>query len=137
MARLVGQAVALRVGPESRVAEHPRGEHRVFKLVAFPDAPGMDSAGPGPEPRPAGHGGDESAESTGKVERLNHAKHGEASGVVLEGGEFIHLKPERHEAGGGEDRPANDRPRQEGAFGVYLDDDGHATQRVRFSHKFQ
>ncbi|QEH32947.1 hypothetical protein OJF2_14370 [Aquisphaera giovannonii] len=31
---------------------------------------------------------------TGRVARLNFAKHGEANGVVLDGGEFVHLKPD-------------------------------------------
>lgn len=31
---------------------------------------------------------------TGKVVRLNYAKHGEANGVVLNTGDFVHTKPE-------------------------------------------
>ena len=30
----------------------------------------------------------------GIVKRINYARHGEANGVVLESGDFIHLKPE-------------------------------------------
>ena len=33
-------------------------------------------------------------EITGIVERLNYVRHGEANGVVLDTGDFIHLKPD-------------------------------------------
>ncbi len=94
VAELIGQDVEMKVGPEPKVAEHPKGEHRVHKLVAFKGGHEKVPAGPVHKPHPPHHGGDESAELTGKVERLNYAKHGEANGVVLDGGEFIHLKPD-------------------------------------------
>ena len=34
----------------------------------------------------------------GKVERVNYARHGEANGIVLDTGDFIHLKPDGFKA---------------------------------------
>ncbi len=91
----VGQAVELTVGPEPAVAKHPRGEHPVHKLVAT-DRPGGPDHGPRPHHDDHDHDHDHGgpAEVRGRVERLNYAKHGEANGVVLEGGVFVHLKPD-------------------------------------------
>ena len=93
----VGRPVKLTVGPEPKVAEHPRGEHPVHKLVAFDGEAGHPHEPPHPPHGhkahpPHGHG--EPVEVSGTVRRLNFAKHGEANGVVLEGGDFLHLKPD-------------------------------------------
>ncbi len=94
--QMVGHAVELRVGPEPKVAEHPKGDHPVHKFLAFQGE--SPSAGaepkPGPERGHEGHGHAEPVEVRGRVERLNYAKHGEANGVVLDTGDFVHLKPD-------------------------------------------
>ena len=98
VAGLVGKDIEVTVGPEPKVAEHPKGGHPVHKLVAFGgenqhgQAAGHKPHPPGHKPHPPGHA--EPAEVSGKVARLNYAKHGEANGVVLDSGDFIHLKPD-------------------------------------------
>jgi hypothetical protein len=99
IAGLVGQEVALKVGPEPKVADHPKGAHPVHKLIAFQGHHAHVAGGePGPKkPKPKddhGHGHGEPAEVRGTVKRLNYAKHGEANGVVLDDGDFLHLKPD-------------------------------------------
>ena len=98
---LVGQDVEVRVGHEPKVDDHPRGDHPVFKLVAFADEDGTaehkTQGHKPPEHKPHGHKPHphpEPAEVTGTVRRLNYAKHGEANGVVLDTGDFVHLKPD-------------------------------------------
>lgn len=93
---LVGQEVALRTGPEPKVEDHPRGDHPVRKFKAFAGDGAEASAGSTagakpPKPRPWAAG---TFEVAGTVARLNYAKHGEANGVVLDSGDFVHLKPE-------------------------------------------
>ena len=61
-------------------AEDARGvpAHRVFRLL---DAPG--------------NGHKETGRTfSGRIERLNYARHGEVNGGILESGDFLHLKPE-------------------------------------------
>jgi hypothetical protein len=87
-ARLVGREVVVEVGPEPAAAKHPAGDHPVHQFVKFRDTPeveglALDSAE-----------GDEVVEVCGTVARLNYAKHGEPNGVVLDTGDFVHLKPE-------------------------------------------
>jgi hypothetical protein len=94
IADMVGRVIGVTVGPEPKVADHPKGEHRVHKLIAFDGEHDQGAAGHVHKPRPLHHGDDKPAELTGKVERLNYAKHGESNGVILDGGEFIHLKPD-------------------------------------------
>jgi len=95
VAGMVGQTVGVTVGPEPKAAEHPKGEHPVHKLIAFQGEQGRAPGGDrGHKPPHAGHGHGEPAEVTGTVKRLNYAKHGEANGVVLDGGDFVHLKPD-------------------------------------------
>lgn len=89
---LLGEEVEVEVGPEPKVAEHPKGGHPVHKLVAFRGEHESGSAGHGEKPHHPGHG--EPAEVSGRVARLNYAKHGEANGVVLESGDLVHLKPD-------------------------------------------
>jgi len=94
---LVGQTVELTVGPEPKAAEHPKGDHPVRKLIAFEGdhARSPDHGRKPPLEKPKHeHGPGESAEVSGTVRRLNFAKHGEANGVVLDGGDFAHLKPD-------------------------------------------
>ena len=102
LAGLIGQPIGLTVGPEPAVAKHGKGEHPVHKFIAFrgEGGPKPGPAGDGPKPpghgpkHDHGHGHGEPAEVKGTVARLNYAKHGEANGVVLDGGEFVHLKPD-------------------------------------------
>ena len=97
--QMVGLAVEMVIGPEPKVADHPKGDHPVHKFVAF--AGESPAAEPDHEPRPK-HGPEhaEPVEVSGKVERLNYAKHGEANGVVLDTGDFVHLKPDGMKAAG-------------------------------------
>ncbi len=91
---LIGQEVELGVGPEPKVAEHPQGDHPVYRLVAFAGEHNLVPTTGHQEHQPpdARHGGP--TEVAGMVQRLNYAKHGEANGVVLDTGDFVHLKPD-------------------------------------------
>lgn len=71
-----GTAVRLVVAPDHRAADHDPGDHPVFEFVADADA--------GPEALPG---------AEGVVVRLNYARHGEPNGVILDTGDFVHLKP--------------------------------------------
>lgn len=83
---LIGHAVA--IGHEARVAavpepespKHGAGEHPVYRLVT------LDPPEESPEDGPAS--------VAGIVARFNYARHGEVNGVVLEDGDFVHLKPD-------------------------------------------
>lgn len=94
--RLVGLSIAVVVGPEPKVADHPKGDHPVHKFIAFQGESAEAKPPHKPEPKRAheGHGHEEPIEVSGTVERLNYAKHGEANGVVLNTGDFVHLKPD-------------------------------------------
>jgi hypothetical protein len=80
----------LHIGQELKLEATPAGPsdkgeaaHPVFKLMSLTAIDGKKtSVAKVP------------AEFKGKVERLNFAKHGEANGVVLDSGDFIHLKPQ-------------------------------------------
>jgi hypothetical protein len=56
----------------------------VFRFEAFADAAGLAMPAAGPD----------RVTIKGVVAALHYARHGEANGVVLEGGEFIHLRPQ-------------------------------------------
>jgi hypothetical protein len=76
----VGQEVCVGVEAEPATHEHPVGEHPVFRAALSREAEG-------PKQGKATH-------LEGIVERINFARHGEANGVVLDSGDFVHLKPE-------------------------------------------
>lgn len=109
-AALVGKSVEATVSPEPKVADHPKGDHPVHKLVSFAGGNGKLEPGHSLKPHEPGHGhppekpkhdeGGEAVEVSGKVARINFAKHGEANGVVLDGGDFLHLKPHGMKAAG-------------------------------------
>ncbi|MBC7481295.1 MAG: hypothetical protein H7337_05170 [Rhizobacter sp.] len=86
LARVTGPARRLRV---LAVADHsPKtadGAHPVYKLESLADAAGQAIEWPEFD----------SADTTikGVVATLHFARHGEPNGVVLETGEFIHLRP--------------------------------------------
>lgn len=77
-----GQAVVL----EGTVAKpSPKGEpdHEVYQLERLVSVDGKPVA-----PQPG------AVQLTGTVVHLNYARHGEANGVVLDSGDFIHTKPD-------------------------------------------
>jgi len=86
LARVTGPARRLRV---LAVADHSQktadGAHPVYKLESLADAAGQAIEWPEFD----------SADTTikGVVAALHFARHGEPNGVVLETGEFIHLRP--------------------------------------------
>ncbi len=80
----VGEPIALRVGREDRSDNDEI--HPVHELIAALDASGKAIN--------VGDATDGRRKVEGVVARLNYAKHGEANGVVLETGEFVHLKPD-------------------------------------------
>ncbi|AWM40265.1 hypothetical protein GobsT_12750 [Gemmata obscuriglobus] len=72
-----GAPLRLIVAPNHRAADHAPGDHPVYEFVADADTP---------EPAAA-------PVAEGVVTRLNYARHGEPNGVVLDTGDFVHLKP--------------------------------------------
>jgi hypothetical protein len=83
----VGQSVEATVEAEPELHKHPDGEHPICRLVALKAAAGRVFA-------LDGHGAEKTVTVEGVVGRLNYARHGEANGVVLESGDFLHLKPD-------------------------------------------
>ena len=55
--------------------------HHVYSLLSLTGPKGLQIGGVSGSP------------VTGKVERINFAKHGEPNGAVLDSGQFVHLKP--------------------------------------------
>ena len=86
MAQKTGSGKRLRLlakadqSPKTSAAAHPVYE---FEALADPAGKALDW--------PAD--GEGSTSMKGKVARIHYAKHGEPNGVVLESGEFIHLRP--------------------------------------------
>ena len=89
-----GAAFARSTGPGKRLrvlaaADHSpktrEGAHPVYQFEAFADAQGQALDMPGGDP----------ANTTikGVVASLHYARHGQPNGVVLETGEFIHMRP--------------------------------------------
>jgi hypothetical protein len=85
--RGIGQTVEATVEPDHEVGKHGKGDHPVFNLVKLTGTDGKALID-------AGHGAGEMVTVQGVVKRINFARHGAANGVVLESGDFIHLKPE-------------------------------------------
>ncbi len=89
----IGQSIEVPVEPEPATEKHGDGEHPAYRLAA----PKPEKKGHHPDKKKPGHkehGQGKTTTIQGIVARLNYAKHGEANGVVLESGEFIHLKPQ-------------------------------------------
>ena len=86
MARKTGSGKRLRV---LAIADHSpktaEGVHPVYQYEALADAAGEVIAWPVE--------GDGLTLMKGNVARIHYAKHGQPNGVVLESGEFIHLRP--------------------------------------------
>ena len=80
-----GQAVKLRADP---VPASPKGAaaHPVLELRELLSIDGRPYARDG-----------EAMPYRGRVRRFNYARHGAINGVVLDSGDFLHLKPEGHE----------------------------------------
>jgi hypothetical protein len=74
-----GQPVTVVVEPDHHAHDHPPGDHPVHSLVVVLGREGEE---------------DVAGRVAGTVVRLNYARHGEANGVVLDTGDFIHLKPD-------------------------------------------
>ncbi len=83
-----GQTVEIEATP---AAPSPKGEgaHPVYdfgRLLAVDGGPPVEA----PAEAASGY--------RGRVERFNYARHGEINGVVLDSGDFLHLKPEGYAA---------------------------------------
>ena len=78
-----GQNVVLR-GRRQRPSAKGESDHAVFGYVRLIAIDGRKPAKRKPQKRAA---------FTGVVARFNYARHGEANGVVLDTGDFIHTKP--------------------------------------------
>jgi hypothetical protein len=79
-----GQSIKVRA-TKSRPSPKGESSHAVFDFVLLESVDGMKPAKRKPSP---------GAAYQGKVVRFNFAKHGEANGVVLDTGDFIHTKPD-------------------------------------------
>jgi len=85
--RGIGQDVEATVEAEPATGKYSDSEHPVYSLVILHGADGKVLIF-------AGDGDREITAVQGVVKRINYARHGEANGVVLESGDFVHLKPE-------------------------------------------
>jgi hypothetical protein len=85
--RGIGQNVEATVEADSASVKHGKGDHPIYSLVTLTGTDGKTLIH-------AGAGEPEMATVEGIVKRINYARHGAANGVVLESGDFIHLKPE-------------------------------------------
>jgi hypothetical protein len=84
-AAAIGQAVQITASPEGH--EVPDAEHPVYRFISFEPSNGTSSAVDEPP-----HEGIVSVEGT--VSRFNYTRLGEPNGVVLDNGDFLHLKPD-------------------------------------------
>ena len=85
--RGIGQHVEATVEPVMRSGKHSKAGHPVYQLVTLA----------GPDGKTLIHASAGTADIVtvqGKVKRINYARTGEANGVILKSGEFIHMKPE-------------------------------------------
>jgi len=85
--RGIGQNVEATVEPEDATAKHGKGDHSVYRLISLTGNDGKALTF-------ANRGDREVVTVQGKVKRVNYTRHGEANGVVLESGDFIHLTPD-------------------------------------------
>jgi hypothetical protein len=77
-----GQALVVE-GTEAPASPKGESAHTVYRFERLASVDGR-------EPK-ASHGEEH---TRGKVVRFNYAKHGEANGVVLDNGDFVHTKPD-------------------------------------------
>ena len=85
--RGIGQDVEATAEPEQEATKHGKGAHPVYRLITLTAKDGKALVF-------ANRSAGEVVTVQGVVKRINYTRHGEANGVVLESGEFIHLKPE-------------------------------------------
>jgi len=85
--RGIGQNVEATVEPEKAPNKRRKGDHPVYRLITLTGNEGKALVF-------ANRGDAEVVTVQGIVKRINYTRHGEANGVVLESGEFIHLKPD-------------------------------------------
>jgi hypothetical protein len=85
--RGIGQTVEATVEPDHEAGKHAKGDHPVYHLVMLTGTEGKVLIH-------SGAGNAETVTVQGVVKRINYAPHGAANGVVLESGDFIHMKPE-------------------------------------------
>jgi len=83
----IGQEIEMTVEHDSHVNDPPEGDHPVYSFVDLDSADGEAHQG-------KKHTDTGVVTLTGTVRRLNYAKHGQPNGVVLETGDFVHLKPD-------------------------------------------
>jgi len=100
------------------------GQHRVYSLLSLSGAKGLQI------------GGTSGSAITGKVERINFAKHGEPNGAILDSGHFVHLKPGGARAVGlkvGQTLEVEGRPKP-GARGAYQVIEAHWVNGIDLAH---
>ena len=83
----VGQEIEMTVEHDSLCKDHAPGGHSVYRFVRLESADGEAH-------QHKNHEDTGVVTVTGMVHRLNFTKHGEPNGVVLETGDFVHLKPD-------------------------------------------
>jgi hypothetical protein len=83
-----GQSIEVEASPAAP-SEKGEGAHPVWDLHKL-----LKVNGRKPDAKAHAADADGQREFSGVVARLNYAKHGEANGVVLDSGDFIHLKPD-------------------------------------------
>jgi hypothetical protein len=85
--RGIGQQVEATVEPVMRSGKHPKGGHPVYQLVMLVGTDGKTLIH-------SSAGSADIVNVQGTVKRINYARTGEPNGMILESGEFIHVKPE-------------------------------------------
>ncbi len=85
--RGINQIVEVTVEPESFSGKLGKGDHPVFRLITLTGADGKPLI-------QAGNAKPEPITLQGVVKRINFARHGAANGVVLENGDFVHVRPD-------------------------------------------
>ena len=85
--RGIGQNVEATVEPDDKSTKHGKGDHSVYRLISLTGNDGKALIF-------ANRSDGEVVTVEGIVKRINYNRQGEANGVVLESGEFIHLGPD-------------------------------------------
>lgn len=81
-----GQRVTVE-GTEAKPWPQGDNAHAVYEFKRLAGIDGKDA-----------HDGGKPAHAAGKVVRMNYARHGEANGVLLDSGDFVHVRPDRFAA---------------------------------------
>ncbi len=115
LALRAGQKIVVK-GAQKSPSSKGKSDHLVFETEKLLEVDGRKPSRPRSHKEPG---------YSGTVLRLNYARHGKANGVVLDSGDFIHLKPE------GMSRlslKAGDRVTAEGDAHRLIDDSGWAVE---------